>query len=175
MSATPYNVLFLCTGNSARSILAESLVNHWGSGRFVGHSAGSFPKGEVHPLAVELLRSLDLPVDGLRSKSWDEFAQPGAPVMDVVITVCDQAAGEVCPIWPGQPITAHWGVFDPAGVEGPEPVRRQAFRDAFYVLESRIKPLTRLELAALEPRMLKQRIAELAQVGAQQAADGTAP
>jgi arsenate reductase len=107
MIAQPCNVLFLCTGNSARSILAESLLNHWGKGRFRGYSAGSFPRGAVHPCAFQLLRALDLPIEGLRSKSWHEFTRPGAPVMDFVFTVCDQAASEVCPIWPGQPVTAH--------------------------------------------------------------------
>ena len=128
-----YNVLFLCTGNSARSILAEVLLNHWGKGRFRAYSAGSFPKGEVNPRSIELLRSLKLPVDGLRSKSWSEFANPAAPVMDFVITVCDQAAGEVCPIWPGQPVVAHWGIPDPASVEGSKTEQMQAFRAAYRV------------------------------------------
>ena len=119
MNEKPFNVLFLCTGNSARSILAESLLNQWGRGRFVGFSAGSHPKGAVHPIALELLKNMKVPTASLRSKSWDEFATPGAPEMDFVFTVCDDAAGEVCPIWPGQPMTAHWGIADPAAVVGP--------------------------------------------------------
>ncbi len=139
MSERPYNMLFLCTGNSARSILAESIVNHLGKGRFNGFSAGSQPKGEVHPYALDLLASLHLPIDGLRSKSWDEFAVAGAPSMDFIVTVCDNAAGEVCPIWPGQPMKAHWGLPDPAAVQGTEAERRAAFQHAFAALESRIK------------------------------------
>ncbi|WP_439817501.1 arsenate reductase ArsC [Zavarzinia sp. CC-PAN008] len=138
MAGQPINVLFLCTGNSARSILAEAIVNHHGQGRIRGYSAGSFPKGQVNPLSLRLLEQLRMPTTGLRSKSWDEFARPGAPSMDYVFTVCDDAAGEVCPIWPGQPITAHWGVADPAAVEGAEPQKMQAFRDAFRQLERRI-------------------------------------
>ena len=130
-----FNVLFLCTANSARSVLAESLMNHWGKGRFRGFSAGSFPKGQVHPMAIELLNSLRLPTEGLRSKSWDEFAAPGAPEMDFVFTVCDNAANEVCPIWPGHPVTAHWGVADPAAATGDELQRRQAFREALRQLD----------------------------------------
>ncbi len=161
MSARAFNVLFLCTGNSARSILAESLIDHWGKGRFKGYSAGSFPKGAVHPYALDLLRSLNLPVAGLRSKGWDEFAKPGAPVMDFVITVCDQAAGEVCPIWPGTPMTAHWGVPDPAAVAGTEIEERQAFRDALRVLESRIKIFTSLRPDSLDRLALKRRLDEI--------------
>ncbi len=138
-----YNVLFLCTGNSARSILAETLLNHLGKGQFNAYSAGSFPKGVVHPLALDLLERLRLPTTGLRSKSWKEFARPGAPVMDFVFTVCDQAAGEVCPVWPGNPITAHWGVPDPAAVEGPEEECKRAFRHAFHQLDARIQALHR--------------------------------
>ena len=130
MTARVYNVLFLCTGNSARSILGEALIEHWGRGRFKGYSAGSYPKGVVHPLTLDLLDRLRLPTKGLRSKSWDEFARPDAPVMDFVLTVCDQAAGEICPVWPGQPITAHWGIPDPAAVEGTGEQCRRAFRDA---------------------------------------------
>jgi len=145
-----YNVLFLCTGNSARSILAESLIDHWGGGRFKGYSAGSFPKGEVHPLALDLQRKLGLPNQGMRSKSWDEFARPGAPVMDFVFTVCDQAAGEICPIWPGNPVTAHWGVPDPAAAMGTEAERRNAFRAALLTLENRIKLFAALPLDKLD-------------------------
>ena len=137
MTDRVYNVLFLCTGNSARSILAEVLIDRWGRGQFKGYSAGSFPKGAVHPLTFELLERLRLPTDGLRSKSWDEFARPDAPVMDFVFTVCDQAAGEICPIWPGNPITAHWGVPDPAAVTGTQEECRRAFRDACRQLEAR--------------------------------------
>jgi arsenate reductase len=133
-----YNVLFLCTGNSARSILAEALLNHFGNGRFRAFSAGSFPKGAVHPMAIELLRRMDLPTKDLRSKSWDEFAAPGAPALDFIFTVCDNAAGEVCPIWPGNPVTAHWGIADPAAVEDATE-RSRAFRKAAAELEARIK------------------------------------
>ncbi|HTZ78405.1 MAG TPA: arsenate reductase ArsC [Stellaceae bacterium] len=150
MTTEIHNVLFLCTGNSARSILAESLIDHWGKGRFQGFSAGSFPKGEVNPLALQLLAELEFPTRGLRSKSWNEFARPGAPVMDFVFTVCDQAAGEVCPIWPGQPVTAHWGVPDPAAVEGSEATRMLAFREAFRALERRIKIFTSLPIEKLD-------------------------
>jgi arsenate reductase (thioredoxin) len=128
-----YNVLFLCTGNSARSILAEVLIEHWSKGRFKGHSAGSFPKGAVHPTALDLLEKLHLPTRGLRSKSWNEFARPGAPLMDFVFTVCDQAAGEVCPVWPGNPVTAHWDLSDPAAVQGTEAEQRHAFREVYVV------------------------------------------
>jgi arsenate reductase (thioredoxin) len=155
MSRT-FNVLFLCTGTSARSILAESLVTHWGKGRFQGYSAGSFPKGQVHPMALELLRSLNFPTEGMRSKSWEEFAREGAPVMDFVITVCDQAAGEVCPIWPGNPMTAHWGIPDPAAVEGSEAQRRAAFRDAYRRLDARIKLFVALPLEKLDRMAIKR-------------------
>jgi arsenate reductase len=157
MERTIYHVLFLCTGNSARSILAEILLDHWGAGRFKGYSAGSFPKGAVHPLTLDLLERLRLPTDGLRSKSWDEFARAGAPVMDFVFTVCDQAAGEICPVWPGNPITAHWGVPDPAAVEGTEDQRRQAFRDAWRRLEARIKLFIALPIDKLDRMSLKRR------------------
>jgi protein-tyrosine-phosphatase len=157
-----FNVLFLCTGNSARSILGEALLKHWGHGRFDAFSAGSFPKGEVNPMALALLRSLKLPTEGLRSKSWSEFAKPDAPVMDFVITVCDQAVNEVCPIWPGQPITAHWGVPDPAAVEGSEAQRMAAFKDAYRRLDARIKLFVSLPLEKLNRLALAR---ETAQIG----------
>jgi arsenate reductase len=156
-----YSVLFLCTGNSARSILAEVLIGHWGHGQFKGYSAGSFPKGSVHPLTIELLEKLNLRTDGLRSKSWDEFGRVGAPVMDFVFTVCDQAAGEVCPIWPGCPITAHWGVPDPAAVEGTDDQRSQAFRDAYRQLEARIKLFVALPIDKLDRLAIKRQVDEI--------------
>jgi len=161
VSERVYNVLFLCTGNSARSIFAESLVNHWGQGCFRGFSAGSFPKGEVHPLALELLRRRGLPRTGLRSESWDEFAAPRAPVMDFVFTVCDQAAGEICPVWPGNPVTAHWGVPDPAAATGSEVERQAAFRAALTALEQRIKLFVALPVAKLDRLALKRRLDEI--------------
>lgn len=161
MAERVYNVLFLCTGNSARSILAESLVNNWGRGRFRGFSAGSHPKGAVHPVALKLLQSLRFPTADLRSKSWDEFAAPGAPQLDFVFTVCDNAAGEVCPYWPGQPMTAHWGLPDPAAVEGSELEQLNAFRDTFRRLENRIKVFTSLPLSSIERARLKQQLDEI--------------
>jgi arsenate reductase len=168
MSDWTWNVLFLCTGNSARSILAEVLIEHWGKGRFVGHSAGSFPKGAVHPLAIDLLERLRLRTDGLRSKSWDEFAQPGAPIMDFVFTVCDQAAGEVCPVWPGNPITAHWGVPDPAAVEGTKDQRRLAFRDAHRQLEARIKLFVALPIDKLDRMAIKREVDQIGHADARE-------
>lgn len=158
MNRPPFNVLFLCTGNSARSILAESLLNHWGQGRFQGFSAGSFPAGAVHPVALKLLHALELPTDGLRSKGWDEFAKPGAPVMDVVFTVCDQAAGETCPIWPGQPITAHWGLPDPAAFTTVGMEQAQAFRDTLRAMENRIKLFVALPVASLDRMSLARQV-----------------
>ena len=158
MADRPYNVLFLCTGNSARSILAEALVNHLGRGRFRGFSAGSHPKGTVHPLALELLRELKLPTEGLRSKSWDEFATPDAPQMNFVFTVCDNAAAEVCPYWPGQPVTAHWGLPDPAAVDGTEEQRRAAFRKTLLALENRIRLFISLPHEALDRIKLKEHL-----------------
>jgi arsenate reductase len=150
------SVLFLCTGNSARSIFGEALVNQWGKGRFRGFSAGSHPKGEVHPLALQVLRMHHVPADGLRSKSWDEFAAPDAPDLQFVFTVCDNAAREVCPVWPGQPMTAHWGVEDPAAVEGADEVRLRAFIRTFREMDARIKIFTSLRLDMLD-RMALQR------------------
>jgi arsenate reductase len=158
MSDRTYNVLFLCTGNSARSILAESIVNQLGGVRFTGFSAGSQPKGEVHPYALDLLASIGVSATGLHSKSWDVFAVAGAPRMDFIFTVCDNAAGEACPVWPGQPVTAHWGIPDPAAVEGSEAEKRAAFRDAFANLERRIRIFVSLPLATLDGTALKQRL-----------------
>ena len=161
MTNRVYNVLFLCTGNSARSILAESLVNYWGHGNFRGFSAGSFPKGQVHPLALQLLQRMKLPAENLRSKSWDEFARPGAPPLDFVFTVCDNAAGEVCPIWPGQPMTAHWGVADPAAQAGSDIEKSLAFRMAFRELETRIKLFAALPIASLDRMKLQSALHEI--------------
>ena len=147
---TEYNVLFLCTGNSARSIMAEALMNHWGAGRFRAFSAGSSPKGAVHPLALDTLTKNKLPTEGLRSKSWDEFAVPGAPEMHFVFTVCDQAAKEVCPIWPGHPMTAQWGVEDPAAVDGTDHDKARAFNSTFRELDARIKLFCNLRLDDLD-------------------------
>ena len=153
-----HNVLFLCTGNSARSIMAEALLNYWGAGRFTAYSAGSHPKGEVHPLAIEALRRNHLPVDHLRSKGWEEFASADAPPLNFVFTVCDRAAAEVCPVWPGQPMTAHWGVPDPAAVTSSVDERRRAFRDAFFILRRRIElfaclPFDKLTRLALQEQL----------------------
>ena len=137
----PFNVLILCTGNSARSILAESLINHWCRGKFVGFSAGSSPKGKVHPIALELLKQMNMPTDGMRSKSWDEFAAPGAPHMDRIITVCDNAEGEACPVWPGRPAVAHWSLPDPAAVQGSDAECSRAFADTYDALDERIARL----------------------------------
>ena len=155
------NVLFLCTGNSARSVIAESLINRLGHGRFSGYSAGSHPAGEVHPLARSVLEKNDYPTDGLRSKSLEEFSRPGSPVMDFVFTVCDRAAAEVCPLWPGQPMSAHWGTPDPAAVEGPEIDRRAAFRSTFDELHSRISIFVNLPFDSLDRLELKQRLDEI--------------
>jgi arsenate reductase len=163
---TPYNVLFLCTGNSARSIMAEALLNYWGKGRFHAYSAGSYPKGQVHPLALDTLQRNRLPVDGLRSKSWDEFAGPDAPPLQFVVTVCDNAAAEVCPVWPGQPMTAHWGVSDPATALGTEEDKRRAFNTAFRELDARIKIFTSLRLDMLDRMALERQLREIGKTSA---------
>ncbi len=155
------NVLFLCTGNSARSILAEALLNHWGAARFRAHSAGSFPTGRVNPLALELLAHMKISATGARSKSWDELAAPGGVEFDYVITVCDQAAGEICPIWPGQPMTAHWGVDDPAAVAGSDVEKMLAFRNAFRALEHRIRIFVSLPIASLGRLRLQRKLDEI--------------
>jgi protein-tyrosine-phosphatase len=156
-----YNVLFLCTGNSARSILAECILNREGKGRFRAFSAGSHPKGQVHPFAIELLKKLNHPTAGLRSKDWEEFAVPGAAAMDFVFTVCDNAANEVCPVWPGQPMTAHWGLPDPAAAEGTEAERHLAFADAYRMLLNRISIFTNLPMRSLDRLALQKRLDEI--------------
>jgi arsenate reductase len=165
MSNARFNVLFLCTGNSARSILAEAYLNAAGRGRFAAYSAGSHPGGKVNPFALELLRKNRIDTSALRSKSWDEFAAPDAPAMDFVFTVCDQAAGEVCPMWPGQPMTAHWGVDDPAKVEGTEEQKRKAFMRAFTELSTRINLFINLPLAKLDRLVLKKKLNEIGKAG----------
>ena len=154
----PYNVLFLCTGNSARSIMAEAIMNHKGRPNFTAYSAGSHPSGSVRPEALWQLQATHLPIQDFRSKSWDEFAQPGAPKLDFVFTVCDNAASEVCPVWPGQPMTAHWGVPDPAAVRGSEEQVEKAFRDAFFLLDRRISLFLSLPLSTLDELSLKNEI-----------------
>jgi arsenate reductase len=161
MVVTPFNVLFLCTGNSARSIIAEAYLNAAGQGRFVALSAGSHPAGAVNPFALELLQKNRIEPAGLRSKNWDEFAKPGAPGLDFVFTVCDNAAGEVCPIWPGQPMTAHWGIQDPAAVQGSEGDKRKAFLRAFSELATRINLFMSLPLAKLDRLVLKKKLDEI--------------
>jgi arsenate reductase len=168
MTDRTYNVLFLCTGNSARSVLGEAIVNHLGAhnqqgGRFKGFSAGSQPRGEVHPYTLDLLRGLHLPTDGLFSKSWDLYAVAGAPKMDFIFTVCDSAAGEACPAWPGQPMTAHWGIPDPAAARGSEVERRAAFRQAYAALENRVRLFLSLPLASLDRMTLQNRLSAIGQ------------
>lgn len=165
MSRPIFNVLFLCTGNSARSVLAEVLLNTMGAGRFRAYSAGSRPEGRVHPLALELLERHRLPTDGLRSKSWDGFAAPGAPRMDFVFTLCDRAKGEVCPVWPGQPVSAHWGIDDPASVQGSDEARRKAFFRAFNELQNRLLIFTSLPLQRLGRNLLQKRLDEIGLMG----------
>ncbi|HEV2571126.1 MAG TPA: arsenate reductase ArsC [Beijerinckiaceae bacterium] len=159
-----YNVLFLCTGNSARSILAESILRKDGAGRFNAFSAGSQPKGEVNPIALTTLRNWDYPADGFYSKSWDVFAEPNAPVMDFVFTVCDSAAGETCPFWPGQPMTAHWGIEDPAAVEGTDIEKQRAFNDAFRFMKNRISAFMVLPIKSLDAMALGTKLREIGQL-----------
>jgi len=161
MSDKVYHVLFICTGNSARSILAEAILNHSGAGRFVAHSAGSHPNGFVQPLALATLTELGISTAGLRSKSWNEFAEPGAPVLDFVFTVCDNAAGEVCPVWPGQPMTAHWGVADPGHVEGDEAHKRRAFMETALILKRRIDLMLSLPMASLDALSLHNAVRDI--------------
>jgi len=156
-----YNVLFLCTGNSARSVMAEAILNRVGAGRFVAFSAGSQPKGQVHPETVKLLQSLDYDVSAFRSKSWSEFAKPGAPALDFVFTVCDNAAGEACPVWPGQPMTAHWGIPDPAEATGTPAEIALAFKDAYRMLSQRIAIFAALPLRSLDQLSLQNKLSEI--------------
>lgn len=161
MSDKVYNVLFVCTHNSARSIMAEGLLNHFGGGRFRAFSAGSHPGGAVNPFALQTLAKLRIPTDGFRSKDWAEFAQPDAPTLDFVFTVCDKAAGEVCPVWPGQPMTAHWGVADPAAVEGTDEQKMKVFGDAAVVLKRRIELMVSLPLASLDRLSIQREIKDI--------------
>jgi len=163
VSAKPYGVLFLCTGNSARSIMAEVIMHHLGDEQFMAYSAGSHPKGTVHPLAIATLQSMGLPIEGLRSKSWQEFAQAGAPRLDFVFTVCDDAAGEVCPVWPGTPMTAHWGVEDPAACKGTEAEQRQKFQQVAQMLQRRIELFLSLPLATLDRMTTQARLKDIGQ------------
>jgi arsenate reductase len=167
MGDRSYEVLFLCTGNSARSILAEALLNHWGRGRFRAHSAGSQPTGQVNPGALAILEQMRIPAGDPRSKSWDEFASPQAPRLDFVLTVCDNAAAESCPVWPGQPLSAHWGVADPAAVEGDAADRHLAFRRAFHELEHRIRIFASLPLDSLDRVKLQLQLDEIGQASAE--------
>ena len=161
MTGKVYNVLFICTGNSARSILAEGLLNELGRGRFKAYSAGSHPMGAVHPLALKELQNLRIPTDGFRSKAWEEFAAPDAPQMDFVFTVCDQAAGEVCPVWPGQPTTAHWGMPDPAAVEGSDDAKAKAFKDAAITMKRRLELMMALPIASLGRMAIEKEVKDI--------------
>lgn len=161
MTQEHFNVLFLCTGNSARSILAEACLNREGRSRFTAYSAGSLPKGEVHPMAIDLLKRSNYDTSGLRSKSWGEFAVPGAPKMDFVFTVCDSAAAEACPVWPGQPMTAHWGVPDPAAAQGTETEKALAFADTYRMLSNRISIFVNLPISSLDRLALQKRVSEI--------------
>lgn len=164
MSERIFNVLFLCTGNSARSVLAESVLNHFGKGRFRAFSAGSHPAGQVNPFVLELLERQGMPMDGLRSKNWDEFAAPDAPALDFVFTVCDKAAGEACPVWPGQPVTAHWGIEDPAAVEGSDDKKRAAVSTAYRLLSLRISLFTSLPIQKLDGLSLQKQLDDIGRV-----------
>jgi arsenate reductase (thioredoxin) len=164
MSDKVFNVLFICTGNSARSILAEALLNQLGGGRFRAFSAGSHPNGQVNPFALSTLRQLHIPTDGFRSKSWDEFARPGAPVLDFAFTVCDNAAGETCPFWPGQPMTAHWGLPDPAAASGSDEAKAQAFMDTAVALKRRIELMLALPLDTLASMSLQRELERIGKV-----------
>lgn len=166
MSDKVYNVLFICTGNSARSIIAEGLMNHLGGGRFKAWSAGSHPSGTVNPFALQTLATWHMPTDGFRSKNWDEFALPGAPVLDFAFTVCDNAAGEICPVWPGHPMTAHWGVPDPAAIEGTDAQRTKAFMDTAITLKRRIELMLSLPLNSLAGMSLQREIDQIGKTGA---------
>ncbi len=161
MNTKPYNVLFLCTGNSARSILAEAILNQLGGGNFKAYSAGSFPKGEVHPITIEILQERKYDVGSLRSKSWDEFSLPAAPQMDFIFTVCDNAAGEVCPIWPGHPVTAHWGFPDPAAVDGSWDMKKAAFAKTFREISQRLRIFLNLPFAKLDRMSLQHQLREM--------------
>lgn len=165
MNTKIYNILFLCTGNSARSIMAEVLMNHLGKGRFRAYSAGSHPVGQVNPLALAVLSANGLPIEGLRSKNWNEFAHPEAPRMDFVVTVCDKAAGEMCPVWPGQPMTAHWGFADPAAATGTETERRRMFEKVYLEIARRLELMLALPLDKLDRLALERRMRELGRNG----------
>jgi protein-tyrosine-phosphatase len=164
MANREYNVLFLCKGNSARSIMAECAINRWGKGKFKGFSAGSHPKGAIHPLTLELLKELNYETSGLRGKSWDEFAQPDGPSLDFVFTVCDKAAAESCPVWPGQPITAHWGVSDPVAFQGSDGEQRRFFFRIYSEIENRIKIFASLRMETLESFALRERVREIGKI-----------
>jgi arsenate reductase len=165
VTTRPYNVLFLCTGNSARSVMAEAILNQRGRGRFRAFSAGSHPAGQVNPFTLDVLRKHGHATEGLRSKSWDEFAMPGAPTMDIVITVCDSAAGEVCPVWPGRPATAHWGFPDPAAFQGSDNDKRAFFAEVYGRIEKRLEAFAALNLDRLDPARLKHALGALAEAG----------
>jgi protein-tyrosine-phosphatase len=164
MQHREYNVLFLCTGNSARSIMAECAINRWGKGKFKGFSAGSHPKDRIHPLTLDLLNELNYETKDLRAKSWDEFARPESPRLDFVFTVCDKAAAEQCPVWPGQPITAHWGVEDPVAFEGTDAEKRRFFARIYREMENRIKIFTNLRIDALDSFALQKRVKEIGKI-----------